>query len=112
MAVITGIAPSGQSTDGRLSRDNRSAGRVHHDETVKPSVSRLWRREFANQRPPDFLFVFNERLGLLRSVVPDRHAEVRVAFLDRQRVERLAKSVGETALDRLRDPSWRGKRHE
>jgi len=42
---------------------------------------------------------------LLWSVVPDRHAEVRVAFLDRRRVERLAKSVGETALDRLRDPA-------
>src|SRR5262249_35933195 len=83
------------------------------DEVIAyPSVSRLWRREFANQRPPDFLFVLNERLGLLGSVVPDRHAEVRVAFFDRQRVERLAKSVGETALDRLWDPSWRGKRHE
>src|SRR5262245_59777084 len=76
-----------------------------------PSVSRLSRREFANQGPPNLLFVFNERLGLLRRVVPDRHAEVRVAFLDRRRVE-LAKSVGETALDRLWDPGWRGKRHE
>jgi hypothetical protein len=62
------------------------------DEVIAyPSISRLWRREFANQRPPYFLFVFNERLGLLRSVVPDRHTEVRVAFLDRRRVERLAK---------------------
>jgi hypothetical protein len=69
------------------------------DEVIAyPSISRLWRREFANQRPPDFLFVFNERLGLLRSVVPDRHAEVRVAVLDRWRVERLAKSIGEMAL--------------
>src|SRR5262245_21461980 len=80
--------------------------------TLCSSVSRLGRREFANQRPPDFLFVFNERLGLLRSVVPDRHSEVRVVFLDRRRIERLAKSVGETALDRVRDPSWRGKRHK
>jgi hypothetical protein len=45
------------------------AARVHHAETVIRQF-RLWRREFANQRPPDFLFVFNERLGLLWSVVP------------------------------------------
>jgi len=64
-------------------------------------ISRLWRREFANQGPPHFLLVFIERLGLFRSVVPHRHAEVRVAFLDRRRV--LAKSGGE---------SWRGKRQE
>ena len=71
----------GEEARRRQPREPQPRG---HARSAVALVPRLRRRELVHQRPPDLLLVLDERLGLRRRVVADRHAEIGVALLDRR----------------------------
>src|SRR6266478_4407952 len=75
------------------------------------SAALLW-GELLDKRPPDLLLVLDERLGLRRRHVPDRHADVGKALLHVRRIERLRKSFAQAANDVLRRSRRRRETHE